>query len=205
MTAWILTVRVSYTFRHATIMWSLMEEVNDTMKTMELDPEIPANSLANATPWLLCWAAISLFIIMPAVHYFAIIISRRLAGYRALPTQRQVDWNQSVTMTIIIATLLAVGFTRAHWICSGSIHSRANCFLPWTRGGVCCTASSISMRAYTRVVGGWMCVMQRPVNTKSILWLYKAVSYLSLYFCSVFYYFSYIWSCFWIGGSFVLR
>ena len=117
------------------------------MKMMELDPEIPANSLANATPWLLCWAAISLFIIMPVIHYFAIIISRRLAGYRALPTQRQVDWNQSVTMTIIIATLLAVGFTRAHWMCSGSIHSRANCFLPWTRGGVCCTASFISMRA----------------------------------------------------------
>ena len=109
-----------------------------SMARLTLDPEIPAHSLDNAAAWLLCWAAISVFIIIPAIHYFVVTMSRRLAGYRALPAGQQVDWNQSATMTLIMPTLLFVAFARAHWVCSGSVHSRANCYLPWTRSGACC-------------------------------------------------------------------
>ena len=100
-----------------------------------LDPLVPEHALSLAAPRLLKWGAICLFAIAPFIHYCVIILSRRVAGYRALPAAHQSEWNQSVIMTLVIPTILFPFFTKLTWECSGSLHSRSNCYIPWSRDG----------------------------------------------------------------------
>lgn len=107
------------------------------LATMSSIPCQPGHYFADATSWLLWCAAISL-VLVAAIHYFVIVVSRQLsAGYRGLPAQTKIDWNQSVTMTMIIPSLLFIGFTAAHFSCSGTVRLRISGFAPWSRGGAC--------------------------------------------------------------------
>lgn len=102
--------------------------------SLQIRPDVPAYSFTNVAPWLLQWTGFCFFIILPGIHYGGRAMSRRLAAYRAFQTEHQVEWDQSLTMTLVVPTLLFSGYATAFCrVWSGNLNSRFEDFVPWTR------------------------------------------------------------------------
>ena len=135
-------------------------------QSLVLDPLVPELLLPVAVPQLLIWGAICVFAINPFIHYCVIILSRRLAGYRALSAAHQSEWNQSVIMTLVIPTILFPFFTKLTWECSGSLFARSNCYIPWCRHGGCFCRPALEKSSKQEKATLRMC---RPIPLHNIM------------------------------------
>ena len=104
--------------------------------TCVLDADSPMRTLAHSAPSLMVVSGVFLFVILPVINHGARALSRRLEGYRILPATRKDAWDQSVTMTMIVPTILFAGYAQCVYLCSGNTHSRFDGYVPFSRFGV---------------------------------------------------------------------